>query len=188
MLITQQQVKEYERQHILGMGKHNGDWVTTVVGLMRMFEAVKLRPVTSVLDYGCGHGEIGSIMRRDNLIPEGVTYHEYDPGVPEKSALPEPADLVICTDVLEHIEPDLIDNVIQHLCSVTKIVAFIVVCMVPSKRKTLTDGRNVHLILESPKWWMKKLSMAPWHGIFLPSHKAGKYANFLFSTADRDYR
>jgi len=42
----------------------------------------------------------------------------YDPVFPEYGE-PRPADLVCCIDVLEHIEPDLVDNVILELARVT---------------------------------------------------------------------
>ena len=41
-------------------------------------------------------------------------YH-YDPAIPEWSAPPAPRRFVACIDVLEHIEPDLLDNVLDDL-------------------------------------------------------------------------
>ena len=37
---------------------------------------------------------------------------EYDPAIPGKDSLPEPADIVVCSDVLEHIEPNYLLNVL----------------------------------------------------------------------------
>lgn len=79
----------------------------------------------------------------------------YDPGVPEYEEMPEPAEMVVCIDVLEHIEPDLIDDVLDHLESLTEKVLFATVHMLPAG-KILPDGRNAHLIQKPPAWWLPK--------------------------------
>lgn len=104
---------------------------------------------SDVLDYGCGKGTLRSALN--------YPIKEYDPAVPGKDAKPSPAEIVVCTDVLEHIEPDLIDNVLDDLVRVTKSVLFVTVCVVPAK-KTLADGRNAHLLLKPFDWWTGKLT------------------------------
>ena len=104
---------------------------------------------TTVLDYGCGQGALGRSLDREIA--------EYDPAIEGKSTMPAPADLVICTDVLEHIEPDLLDNVLDHLRDLTKSALFAVICTRPAK-KFLADGRNAHLIVEPWEFWKQKLS------------------------------
>ena len=81
---------------------------------------------------------------------------EYDPAIPGKNELPEPADLVVCTDVLEHIEPGLLPNVLEHLRSLTRKCFFFAIDCGPAN-KHFPDGRNVHLIQEPPLWWLNKL-------------------------------
>lgn len=108
----------------------------------------------SILDYGCGKGTFKESAAR--LAPDMIVT-EYDPAISEKDALPTPADLVLCLDVLEHIEPELLDAVLQHIRSVTLKGAILRPSLVPAK-KTLPDGRNAHLILESPGWWQGKVS------------------------------
>jgi Methyltransferase domain len=112
--------------------------------------AYQLQAVT-VLDYGCGRGTL------KEAVPFQV--QEYDPGIPGKDALPEPADLVVCTDVLEHIEPDKLDNVLRHLRSLTKKGIFLVIALTPA-RQILSDGRNAHISLHPSKWWLRKLQDA----------------------------
>lgn len=103
----------------------------------------------SVLDYGCGKGTLAQSI--------GFPIFEYDPAVQWKQSRPEPADLVVCTDVLEHIEPELIDEVIHDLYSLTKKRLFFSIALTKAQ-KTLSDGRNAHLIVENVEWWKKKLS------------------------------
>ena len=62
-----------------------------------------------------------------------------------------------CIDVLEHVEPHLLDNVLTDLRRVTKNVGFFTVHTGPAV-KTLSDGRNAHLIQQSATWWLTKLS------------------------------
>jgi hypothetical protein len=102
----------------------------------------------SVLDYGCGKGNLSKIMTK-------MAVQNYDPAIPEFSATPDPADIVICTDVMEHIEPDCLDDVIDDLKRVTNIALVVNIAMRPAK-KVLADGRNAHLIIEDIEWWMGK--------------------------------
>jgi hypothetical protein len=104
----------------------------------------------SVLDYGSGKGYLAK------ALPFPIW--EYDPAIPEKSAPPRPAELVVCTDVLEHIEEDKLVAVLDDLRRVTKKVGFFVIHTGPSS-KLLPDGRNAHLIQQGTEWWRKQLEM-----------------------------
>ena len=74
----------------------------------------------------------------------------------EWSADPEPEDYLLCVDVLEHIEPQLIDNVIEHLVSKFNKKALLSISLVESKT-ILPDGNNAHLIIEPYSWWIEKI-------------------------------
>ena len=109
--------------------------------------------VFSVLDYGCGSmRNLLTVLRPEHEI----RYQGYDPAVPEYADNPEPADLVVCIDVLEHIEPELLDNVLDHLQSLSPVWGFFTVHTGPAHKK-LSDGRNAHLIQEPPSWWLPKI-------------------------------
>ena len=64
--------------------------------------------------------------------------------------------MVCCIDVLEHIEPDLLDNVLDHLCSLTEIVAFLTIHTGPAA-KFLPDGRNAHINQQPMSYWLPKI-------------------------------
>ena len=104
----------------------------------------------TVLDYGCGKGKLKFALGD----PEWV--REYDPAVPGKDARPEMADLVVCTDVLEHIEPHLLDNVLADLVRVTGKALYLVIATRESN-KCLPDGTSPHKIVRTPDWWRAKL-------------------------------
>ena len=108
----------------------------------------------SVSDYGAGKRRLLEGLRQSGVEP--TPYLPYDPVFPEYGE-PKPADLVCCIDVLEHIEPDLVDNVILELSRVTTNLGFFSIHMGPAG-KTLSDGRNAHLIQKPSSWWLKKLT------------------------------
>ena len=102
---------------------------------------------TTVLDYGCGQGTLGYALGN----PEW--FSEYDPAIPGKDETPENSvDLVICTDVLEHIEPENLNEVLEHLRKLAKKGLLAVISIRPAS-KTLDDGRNAHLSLKTPDEW-----------------------------------
>lgn len=142
-LITPAYLEQQKQLHAVGnYGISSDKWATTVLQLAHMYGC------KDILDYGSGKGllkeAIGDIVR------------EYDPCIPGKDANPAPADMVVCTDVLEHIEPDLLDEVLAHLCSKVRKVMFLTIAMYPANKR-LADGRNAHLILKNDAWWKAKL-------------------------------
>lgn len=108
---------------------------------------------TELLDYGAGKGRLGQTLQQHTQ--QKLTVHHYDPSIPEWSAAPQPCRFVACIDVLEHIEPDLLDNVLDDLQRVTIGVGVFTVHTGPAA-KFLTDGRNAHLIQRPPAWWLPK--------------------------------
>jgi hypothetical protein len=104
--------------------------------------------IESILDYGCGKGRLGKVL-------SGV--QSYDPAVPEFSLPPKPADLVVCTSVLEHVEPEALDSVLDELKFLTWKMIYLVVSCIPS-RHVLPDGRNAHLIQKPLEWWLPRLT------------------------------
>lgn len=99
----------------------------------------------SILDYGCGKQTLAASLPELKIIG-------YDPAVPGLDQRPQPADLVVCTDVLEHVEPEYISNVLDELKRVTRKLAFVTVATRPAV-KTLADGRNAHLTVQPFAWW-----------------------------------
>lgn len=108
---------------------------------------------TGLLDYGAGHGGLRKELasKRSQLVVE-----EYEPGRPEAASKPKPNKFVVCIDVLEHIEPELIDNVLDDLMRVTIEHGYFTISCRPAT-KILSDGRNAHLIVENHGWWRNKL-------------------------------
>jgi hypothetical protein len=102
-----------------------------------------------ILDYGCGQRTLEKSL--------GFPIRNYDPCIEGLDATPQPADIVVCTDVLEHIEPDCIDDVLDDLKSLTRQAALFVIANRAAK-KSLPDGRNAHLIQQGRDWWLPRIS------------------------------
>jgi len=115
-------------------------WADTVASIA---EALK---TTDVLDYGCG---------KQTLKKKLPYVTGYDPCIDGLDDMPSPATLVVCTDVLEHIEPECVDEVLDDLKRVTGSTILAVITPVAAL-KTLPDGRNAHLTQEPAEWWLPK--------------------------------
>jgi len=107
--------------------------------------------ITSLLDYGAGK------CRLKDSIKSEVIYTPYEPSNPLWSQTPEPNEFVTCIDVLEHIEPELLDNVLDDLKRVVNKYGLFTIHTGPAM-KVLPDGRNAHLIQQPLEWWNKHLN------------------------------
>lgn len=108
--------------------------------------------VEELLDYGAGKQRLMHHLDVDH----DMRVQCYDPAIPEISAAPEPSEMVACIDVLEHIEPSLLDNVLDDLRRVTTRIGVFTISTVFAE-KTLDDGRNAHLIVRPMEWWLPKI-------------------------------
>jgi len=140
MLITPQYAEELWQvsKSCAGAFTGGGDtrqYVLDVCGLLN---------TEDVLDYGCGKGDLAA------SLPFKIK--NYDPGVPMFADRPEPVDVLVCHHVLEHIEPECLDEVLDHLRSLTKKVGLFWVPTFPGGY-TLPDGRDSHLSLHEFDWW-----------------------------------
>lgn len=120
-------------------GSNGHRWAKTIRYL------VQENNLQEILDYGCGKQTL-----KKSLTDSQV--YGYDPAFPELAQLANPADLVFCGDVLEHIEPDYLEAVLDDLQRVTKKLGFFVISTRPAK-KTLADGRNAHISLLPVSEW-----------------------------------
>ena len=112
------------------------------------------RPVR-VLDYGAGAGTYAEAIHK---VFKWVTVTSYDPFHPKFRDNPEPDehDAVICTDVMEHVETECVDNTLKYIASKARFMACFSIAL-EDANKFLPDGRNAHVTQKSPKWWANKL-------------------------------
>jgi hypothetical protein len=105
----------------------------------------------SILDFGCGKGKLLETL--SEKYPS-ITLNGYDPATPEYDMPLVKSDLIISTDVLEHIEYEHIDATLKEIQDSSHYVYHLISCA-PAKL-ILPDGRNAHIIQEDPQWWKSK--------------------------------
>jgi len=107
----------------------------------------------TILDFGCGKGKLIETLKVQ--FPD-KTITGYDPANPDfdHSIDDKFYDLIYSSDVLEHIEPEFIDQTLAYLSTKSKYI-YHLIALSPAKL-ILPDGRNAHLIQESPEWWKQK--------------------------------
>ena len=133
-------------------GERGSKWSDAVDALASAYNCA------SILDYGCGQGSLAARLLENGCL---LCIHQYDPARVGIEASPEPADLVVCTDVLEHVEPDKIEAVFDHLCGLARKVLFLSIALTDTEHR-LSDGRSTHLILKPIDWWGKRLTARGW--------------------------
>ena len=104
----------------------------------------------TILDFGCGTGGLAQGIKEtySNLEVTG-----YDPGNPKysESLDNKKFDMIVSTDVLEHIEPAYLNDTLSYLSKRCNL-CYHLIALAPST-VILPDGRNAHLIQESAAWW-----------------------------------
>lgn len=113
------------------------------------------------IDYGCGKGlQYGKALPtppfpEGQLLEQALGYMvtKFDPAVPKFETPPtEQADLVWCTDVLEHIPEEDIPFIVAELSRLAIKGVFVTVGTYPAK-KHLPNGENAHICLKPTEWW-----------------------------------
>lgn len=160
-LITDEYQSLLRQKHIAkpwgGSGK---SWIPT----LEKFVFSHTR-IGSALDFGCGRHTFKEAM--GELHPT-VAVSEYDPGVPGFDALPGGQfDLVVCTDVMEHVEDKFTVDTLELIRALTRKVVLFNIVTTPC-RSTLPDGRNTHINLKKSDEWIRILGEV--FGFGLPEH------------------
>lgn len=151
MLITEEYREQQRQMH----EKYN--YGTASIGYAPMVaNIINKYQVSELLDYGAGRLNLMKAIANNKLVNHQFRYIPYEPSNPEFAEKPENAEMVACIDVLEHIEPDCLDDVLDDLKRVTDVIGFFSIATTPAA-KTLPDGRNAHLIVEPMEWWLPKL-------------------------------
>jgi len=105
----------------------------------------------TALDYGCGRGWLSRELTKKGLPCDG--YDPYSGFTDIKSQY----DMVISTDVLEHLTLDELIEAAEHIKSLKPKVMFHSVFHKKAKL-ILPDGTNAHKTIENPEWWKNKLN------------------------------
>jgi uncharacterized surface protein with fasciclin (FAS1) repeats len=115
-------------------------------------QAITDYQISSLLDFGCGKGNVVAALKEKY----DFNVSGYDPANSAFSNLPETVELIYSSDVLEHIEPVYLAETLEDIAKRASKVMYHIIACHPAK-KNLSDGRNAHLIIESPGWWKLQL-------------------------------
>ena len=142
----------YKYQWGTTSGKYIGE---TLIEFLKFHTDIK-----TILDYGCGGGTL-----EDFIIDAGITDRDwtlYDPGVPRFSDEPTGQfDLVVTTDVLEHVEEMMLNKVLTHLRSLTGRFLFNEIACSYCNVKFGSGpykGQDLHINLKVPDIWRQRLN------------------------------
>jgi hypothetical protein len=61
--------------------------------------------------------------------------------------------LVVCTDVMEHVEEQFVVPTLRYIASLTNKVAFFSIALLPA-RQILPNGVNAHITVKPIDWWV----------------------------------
>jgi hypothetical protein len=148
-------------------GKFKG--ISLVPLVPTLMSLVKENNCKTLLDYGCGKAipydkdrckEVDlrhPIQKLCNL----KSFDLYDPAYEKYATLPDKKyDIVVCTDVLEHIAEQDIDYVLTEILSRSKKIVFLNISCQPALKhfkEGKFKGKNVHISVFDPSWWGHKI-------------------------------
>lgn len=153
------------------LGKH-------VPFIKLMFET---HNVKNALDFGCGKGYQYHYNPfadpRVFIDPEkiwGFVPECYDPGVEMWQELPDgPFDAVICTDVMEHIPENHVQEELEKIFArATKCAYFNISCR--PAYAILKTGENAHCTVKPSTWWDEQIAIANKNNIHVETMYEGE--------------
>lgn len=106
----------------------------------------------SILDYGAGQSRTVFHLR----APAARIRHRYDPAIPSINEVPGANyDLVLCSDVMEHLDEAEISGVMAHIKSLGRRALMAVDTKVANT--VLPNGENAHATVQAPRWWLQRM-------------------------------
>jgi len=130
----------------------------------------KAKPYGRVIDFGCGTGRGAALIHAlanvpvlaldfagNCLDPEvrkltGIEFRQHDLRQP----VGEVAEFGYCTDVLEHIAPEDVDTVLEHILRAGRRTFFAISTM-PDHFGPALAGEPLHLTVQPHAWWKERL-------------------------------
>jgi len=112
---------------------------------------IKKYNIKSIIDFGAGKKTL------EKSIGHEISIQSYDPAFDSLNPNLIPADLLVCTHVLEHVEPEYLQSTLDYLSSLTN-KAFLLVMDNGVSGKILPDGTESNLIQKDMNWWESQIN------------------------------
>ena len=127
---------------------------TGVYGNTSLKRIARIRPLVreldpaSILDYGCGQSSL-----LDHLaLRDSTKLYRYDPAIPEFAEIKAArVDMIVCTDVLEHIPEADLPDILNHIAALSSYVVFGI--DTTESEQQLPDGSNAHCTVKPAASW-----------------------------------
>ena len=148
-------------------GKFRG--ISLVPLVPTLINITKENKCKTLLDYGCGKAipyskkECKSIGLKKPVqeLCNLDSFDLYDPAYPKYNKLSKKKyDIVVCTDVMEHIAEQDIDYVLKDILSHSKKAVFLNISCQPALKhfkEGKFKGQNVHISVFDGVWWSDKV-------------------------------
>jgi len=148
-------------------GKFRG--ISLVPLVPTLINITKENKCKTLLDYGCGKAipyskkECKSIGLKKPVqeLCNLDSFDLYDPAYPKYNKLSKKKyDIVVCTDVMEHIAEQDIDWVLKDILSHSKKAVFLNISCQPALKhfkEGKFKGQNVHISVFDGNWWSDKV-------------------------------
>ena len=111
--------------------------------------------LTSVLDYGAGKSTLEDYVQA--RVARSLNWTNYDPGMLGLDSVPTGQyDLVVTSDVLEHVEPECVEDTLELLGRLTrKVMHNNIPCTLTGKTFASGPykGKDLHLTIKTPDEW-----------------------------------
>lgn len=141
-----------------------------------------LRPEmgASFIDFGCGTGRPAAELRKRGYGVVGIDFAEncLDEGVDIPFLIADLAQRIqltaqfgFCTDVMEHVAPEHIDEVLLTIVDCVRQGVFFSIALDYDQFGPMLIGKPLHLTVKDAKWWREKLGQF-WPRIVVVSEKS----------------
>ncbi|WP_297601580.1 MULTISPECIES: methyltransferase domain-containing protein [Helicobacter] len=138
-------IKQYKELH----AKSENYGTSSIAYLREVCLCIDYLKPKIVLDYGCGKGILFKALQKKY---PGISFFGYDPSIPEYEILSvDKADLIINTDVLEHIPVEYLPNVVKHIASISNNCFFGLHHYAAGQ--ILPNGENAHCTIKPASWY-----------------------------------
>lgn len=116
--------------------------------------------VESLLDVGCGDNALAHWFHNEGVIAVGVDFADRRADhIAPAHDLPFPDehfDWVTAFDMLEHLWPDEVDQVLDEFRRVGRVGLVVSIAYEPAT--TPVPGGNLHRTVQPESWWVRKLA------------------------------
>lgn len=114
----------------------------------KVLEVIKEYNPKSILDYGCGRSALIDMI----YASTNIAVYRYDPVFAEYNKLPTTkVDFVICTDVLQHIPENELDENLKEIASAGDVCYFKIKCC--DHPTTFPNGEPTNCTVHDKYWW-----------------------------------